>query len=227
MHLEDFLDRQSKDALHAILRSEDASFVVLLGLSGLDPKRDFRFGDFSGLDMRGVDLRDFNFSGSDLRGCLIDGDTIIDSTTILVDAEIDWVFESKPQIVEKMLEVENAQGSAARRRALTELETQFQSPSHTHQYLKNTLDNTRSIDTFFDVLDYFKAREEADKAIISKGLIKFGLESVRKKKEIQNLDPRPLVCHAFSKGFRNLQTRSPRKFSADILREQWIEAEYR
>lgn len=197
MYLEDFLDLQTKDAVKSILNSEDTSFQALLELSGLDPQKDFRFGDFSGFDMRGVDLRNFNFSGSDLRGCLIDEGTIIDSTTILVDAELDWIFESKPQIVEKMLEVENARGSAARRKALTELETQFQSPSHTHQYLKNILSRTRSIDIFFDVLDYFTAREKEDGDVIARGLVKFGLESVRKKKGTSKLGPSAIGMSRF------------------------------
>jgi formylglycine-generating enzyme required for sulfatase activity len=57
----------------AIIRSESDNFVELLRISGLDPKTDLRFADWSGLDFSGCDLRGYDFTGARLHGCKFNG----------------------------------------------------------------------------------------------------------------------------------------------------------
>ena len=56
------------------VRAADADrFDQLIKIAGLDPARDLRLEDWSGVDFSGCDLRGFDFSGARLLGCRFDG----------------------------------------------------------------------------------------------------------------------------------------------------------
>jgi len=59
--------------VRAISAAESDSFVELVKLSGLEPRRDFRNADLSRADLRGQDMRSFDLRGASLRGALIQG----------------------------------------------------------------------------------------------------------------------------------------------------------
>lgn len=175
------LDNDSREKISGILKSADWSFSHLVEISGLNPKIDFRFGDFSNLDLRGQNLTGFDFTGSDLRGCLIDKYTIIDGTTILQNSDTDWLHQDRIPIHEKMFEVSAARNTIDRRAALDELVSQYTSPTHTRLYLRRLIEKTSSADEFFDILDYFTPENSDDKSAISDTLIKILLKGARRK----------------------------------------------
>lgn len=201
MSINEILGQDGIDKIKSILDCQDWSFNALLSVSCLIPSMDFRFGDFRSLDLRGADLRGIDFTGSDLRGCLIDSKTIIDETTILIQTEIDWINEEKQPIHEAMLRIENASSSKNRRTALTTLVSQYTSPVHTHKYLKSLLDRTKVMDAFFDVADFFEPLSHEDNHIISDGVIRFALSSV--KRNIHK-SAQPLSTSSFSTFLRRL-----------------------
>jgi hypothetical protein len=53
----------------AVARAHTEDFAELVRIAGLDPQRDLRFADWSGVDFRGADLRGFDFTGARLHGC--------------------------------------------------------------------------------------------------------------------------------------------------------------
>ena len=57
----------------AVIGAESDNFAELLKISGLDPKTDLRFADWSGVDFSGCDLRGFDFTAARLNGCRFDG----------------------------------------------------------------------------------------------------------------------------------------------------------
>ena len=179
MRLEEILTSDDVGKLSKIAGTSDWSFNNLLELSGLDPKVDLRYLDLRDLDLRGADLRGCDFTGSDLRGCLKDSSTAIDSTTTLLDAQLDWIEIDEPTIVQKMSEVENAGSRVDRRGKLTELLSQYRSPDHIRRYLRNLVKSTRSVEAFFDYLDFFEPKAPEDVAAIVAGLRNFSIQSVR------------------------------------------------
>lgn len=180
MQLETRIGDAEKSRIVDVLNTNDWSFSNLALLANLDPKKDFRFSDFANLDLRGQDLRGFDFTGSDLRGCLIDDSTIIDETTIFFECDLDWVHEDRKPIHEKMFEVEAATNSQERRRLLSELCSQYTSPVHTRIYIRRLIEKTSSVDTFFDLLDFFEPENEVDRSVVSDVFIKLLLKSSRR-----------------------------------------------
>lgn len=69
----------SQDAEQRIKRVRSArgrdrsNFCALVERAGLDPSRDLRYGNFSGVDFSGCDLRGYNFTGAALHGCAFKG----------------------------------------------------------------------------------------------------------------------------------------------------------
>ncbi len=57
----------------AVIGAESNNFMELLKISGLDPKMDLRFADWSGVDFSLCDLRGFDFTAARLKGCRFDG----------------------------------------------------------------------------------------------------------------------------------------------------------
>lgn len=180
MTLELKVPEKTIEILRTIAETDDWSFSNLVALSGLDPKVDFRFLDLSGFDFRGTDLRGYDLTGSDLRGCLRDKATIIDHTTIINDAQIEWIEINKPTIIEKMNEVELSSSSRERRKKLTELALEYQSADHIRRYLRNLIDQTRSVEAFFDYIDFFQSENSEDVVSIANGLRRFSNYSVRR-----------------------------------------------
>ncbi|MEL7445487.1 MAG: pentapeptide repeat-containing protein [Pseudomonadota bacterium] len=138
------IDDESEKAIENIIESDDWSFNVLVQLSKLDPKKDFRFLDLSDLDLRGADLRGFDFTGADLRGCIIDETTLIDETTIVQDAKIDWIEGKKIPIVEKMLQISSTPNNSSLHKLLTDLSANYNSPRHIASFLWRLIRNTDS-----------------------------------------------------------------------------------
>lgn len=173
------LKKEQLEVLQEILVCDDTSFESLVRISKLDKRRDFRFGDFTGLDLRDCDLSDFDFTGSDLRGCIINAQTKISETTILNDANIEWIVEERTPIHQKMFEIERSGSSSDRRRRLDELVSNYSSDTHIHLFLKQMITDTRSIEALFDLLDYFQARSEDDELTVARKLVEVTLGTVR------------------------------------------------
>lgn len=67
-------DREIVEArVREITEAGTENFVELLHIAGLDPNRDLRFTDWSGVDFSGCDLVGFDFTGANLKGCLFEG----------------------------------------------------------------------------------------------------------------------------------------------------------
>lgn len=63
--------------IEAVGRAETDDFVALMKVAALDPGRDLRFCDWSGVDFSGCDLRRFDFTGANLMGCRFQGARIV------------------------------------------------------------------------------------------------------------------------------------------------------
>lgn len=59
--------------VRALAASDSQSFSALSALAGLNPTRDFRFADLSGVDLRDEDLRAFDFTNASFRGAKVLG----------------------------------------------------------------------------------------------------------------------------------------------------------
>ena len=60
----------------SVLSAESEDFRDLIDLASLNPKKELRFQDWSGVDFSGCDLRGFDFTASRLRGCKFEGTLI-------------------------------------------------------------------------------------------------------------------------------------------------------
>lgn len=110
------------DAIQRVSNSEEMRFHQVVGLVGLDPSCDFRFANLRRVDFRGADLRGFDFTGADLRFSVRDSATVVDNSTIFVDAQEMWVdVELRTPTVDLMLAVERATSSIERKRAIESL----------------------------------------------------------------------------------------------------------
>lgn len=156
-YIEDFITTEEREAIERVLKSRDIRFDKLAAMAGLDPKKDFKNSDLRALNFCGADLRGFDFSNSDLRDVVIDANTKIDSTTILLDATVRWINEGDVPIVQIMTEVSHAPGSEARASALTNLEKRFGKTDHVVQFVINAASETDSLDCFLDYLDFLPA----------------------------------------------------------------------
>ncbi len=88
-----------QEKLEKILE-QDFNFNSVTSELGLDPETDFQHSNLSGVDFSGSDLRWHNFFGADLTGAF-GVDVLFDSTTLLVNADLErslfskWVREAK------------------------------------------------------------------------------------------------------------------------------------
>nr|WP_253913194.1 pentapeptide repeat-containing protein [Pseudoruegeria sp. HB172150] len=119
-------------------------------MSGLDPRNDFKFSDLRRLNLCGADLRGFDFTGSDLRQCVRNGNTLIDDTTVFDDALVEWIDVETLPIVMKMQEVEAASGPEPRQKLLTELVAEFGKTSHVVSYMVSAASKAQTLDEFLD-----------------------------------------------------------------------------
>lgn len=179
MRLEEFISQEATSAISRVAQSDDWSFNALVELSALDPSRDFRYTDLRGLDLRFADLRGFDFTGADLRECLKNEETQIDETTTFTGADLDWLHENETPIVDKMFQIENEISPKKRQRLLVELCTQYRSERHTQRYLRNLVNNTDSVETLFDLLDFFEPKSPLEKVDVSTTIVKFALKTIK------------------------------------------------
>jgi hypothetical protein len=175
------ISESQRRLLLSIIETDNTSFNHLVLLSELRPHLDFRFGDFRELDLRGADLTGFDFTGSDLRGCRIDKFTVISESTILADADIDWYFEDTSPIVVAMTRVEHSKSEVERRAHLDNLIENYNSSTHVHLFLRRLIEDTRAVEPFFTLCDYFKVISQEDAIVISKKIISLALDASRIK----------------------------------------------
>ncbi len=147
---EDLLTPKELEAIELVSNSDNPRFDLLVKLSGLDPKQDFTHSDLRRLNMCGADLRGFDFTGSDLRYCARNANTLIDDTTILTDAATDWIELEALPIVMKMQEVEAATGSDRRLEVLNQLVGEFGKSNHVVTYMVAAASNSDELDEFID-----------------------------------------------------------------------------
>jgi hypothetical protein len=148
--LEDILSEDVLRAIDAVHSSNFVRFDKLVSLAGLDPSSDFQFSDLRSLDLRGSDLRGFDFTGSDLRYCLISDATMIDDTTILDEAMIDWIDAKALPIVQKMQEIEVASSQQRRQQLLAELIAEHGRTDHVVTYMIRAAGNATEVGQFLD-----------------------------------------------------------------------------
>lgn len=170
MFLEDIISDEDKAALRRIDDALDWSFSSLVAISGLRPECDFRHLDLSGFDFRGEDLRFFDFSGCDLTGCFKNDETVIDETTILQDATVEWIQDADDSIVNLMGMVSVASSSRDRRKLLERLVSEYRSPDHIRIFLRNQIIKAPSLDSLFDYLDFHNPSTPEDIAAVVKSL---------------------------------------------------------
>lgn len=147
--LEDLLTSDELAAIDKVLNSDKSRFDLLVELAGLNPKHDFKNSDLRCLNLCGADLRGFDFTGSDLRQCVRNQNTIIDKSTILEHARIDWIDVETLPIVEKMQQVEVASGDL-RQKLLLELTTEFGITQHVVAYIVSAASRAHTLDDFLD-----------------------------------------------------------------------------
>lgn len=82
------LSEETLLSVASVWSAPDGYLQTLIKAGGLDPKRDFRGGDFRGWPLAGEDVRGIDFTGSDLRETGIEL-AIRDNSTILTDTLID------------------------------------------------------------------------------------------------------------------------------------------
>lgn len=71
--------RSVEDIDLQIVKVADGDFLGMAAAADLDLARDFRFTNWSGLDLSGVDLGRTDFTGANLSGCRFDGARIADA----------------------------------------------------------------------------------------------------------------------------------------------------
>lgn len=147
---DDILTSEELVAIDAVHQSNSNRFDILVRFAGLDPRKDFRFSRLCRLDLRGADLREFDFTGSDLRQSVVDAKTIIDKSTILVDAQVDWIQAEALPIVQQMQEIEAASSSERRLALIHEMVGKHGRTDHVVAYMVRAATAAKEIDTFLD-----------------------------------------------------------------------------
>ncbi len=148
--LEDLLNDSEHAAIDRVLCSNENRFHLLAEIAGLDPRSDFKYSDLRRVNLCGADLRGFDFSGSDLRQCIRNDNTIFDDTTVFDGAKLDWIEIDALPIYEKMQGLQSAFSSKERMRQLTELIAEFGKTDHVIAYMVNAASQAMSLDEFLD-----------------------------------------------------------------------------
>lgn len=152
--LEDMLTDDEISAINDVIESRSPRFDLLVKVSGLDPTTDFQFSDLRRLNLCSADLTGFNFTGSDLRQCIRNENTIIDETTIFDDSLVEWIEVDALPVVIKMQEVEVTTSSERRQRLLSELTTEFGRTTHVVTYMVAAAAEAKSLDQFLDFAQF-------------------------------------------------------------------------
>ncbi len=159
--LEDFLSDEDIEGIDQVMASDDPRFDLLVKVSGLDPKNDFKFSDLRGLNLSGSDLRGFDFTNTDLRNCVRNDKTCIDETTIFDGAKLEWIELVTLHIVVKMQELEAVTSSDKRQQLLNELVAEFGRTTHVVTYMVSAASKARSLDEFLDFSLFLPERPSA------------------------------------------------------------------
>jgi hypothetical protein len=152
--LEDMLTDDELSSIAKVMDSNISRFDRLVELAKLDRSCDFRDSDLRGLDFCGADLRGFDFTRSDLRGCLRSPDTVIDDTTIFLDARVDWIEVSDPSVVEQMRKIGGATSSDQRNELIQELIHRNDLTDHVVQFLVFSAEKSELLDEFLDYISF-------------------------------------------------------------------------
>ena len=183
--LEDYLTQNDIESIDRVLASANPRFDLLAKIAALDPQNDFTFSDFRKLNMCGADLRGFDFSGSDLRQCVRNSNTLIDETTNFSDALVDWIEVDSLPIVVKMQEVELAASSQKRQKLLNELTAEFGKSTHVVSYLVKAASQSDTLDKFLDFVsflpDNLSANQLKSLKIIAQKLLKKKISQSRSR----------------------------------------------
>lgn len=148
--LEDFLTMEEQRAIEEVLASDTPRFDLLVQLEGLDPRIDFTYSDLRMVNLCGADLRGFDFTGSDLTRAVRNKETLIDETTILTKARIEWIEIEALPIVAKMQEVEAVSGSDKRQQLLNEMIAEFGRTKHVVIYMISAAERAMTLEDFLD-----------------------------------------------------------------------------
>ena len=152
--VEDYLSADDLEAIEQVLTSENPRFDLLVKLSGLNPRSDFKYSDLRRLNFCGADLRGFDFSGADLRQSVRNSSTLIDETTVLDNALVDWIEIEALPIVMKMQKIESASSSERRQQLLGDLTTEFGRTTHVITYMVSAAARAKTLDEFLDFCLY-------------------------------------------------------------------------
>ena len=152
--VEDYLTEEECEAIAKVLQSNELRFDKLVEIAGLNPAEDFMYTDLRNMNFCGADLRGFDFTGCDLRGSAYDERTLIDDTTILNDAKIDWVAERDIHMVQLMQEIQTATSSDTRLAALETLEQKYGKTEHVISFVVNAACEAPSTQAFLDYADF-------------------------------------------------------------------------
>lgn len=148
--LSEYLDEKILKYVENVISSEGFSFSILLEASGLDPTRDLRFQDFSGVDFRNTDMRGFDLTGADLRLALRNDTTLIDDTTDLTDAKTNWLIGPSDEDMARVeLSKEPTSLSSPKARQATNIQLE--------QWIRRA-GNLRKLMDVFEHMDFFDRR---------------------------------------------------------------------
>ncbi len=175
---DDILTSEELAAIDAVHRSNSIRFDTLVRLAGLDPSKDFRFSLLQRLDLRGADLRDYNFTGSDLRQSVVDTQTIIDKSTVLDDALVDWIQTEALPIVQQMQEIEAASSSERRLALISEMVSTHGRTKHVVIYMVRAATATKEIEAYLDFVTNLPTHVSAEQI---KNLSAHGTKLLEKK----------------------------------------------
>jgi hypothetical protein len=187
--VEDFLTQEERAAISDVLESRVLRFDELVRMAGLNPREDLKYSNLRNLNFCGADLRGFDFSGSDLAGCVTDDRTIIDETTILHNAAVNWITLKEAPIVTLMQKVQTASAPKDRQSALEELETKFGKTDHVISFVVNAAVEAESIQEYLDYTEFLpnKLTKQHRQKLIEAGVRvlsrKFGRSRSRTKRE--------------------------------------------
>jgi hypothetical protein len=151
---QDFISDDDVKKIGAVLDFPEHHFDLLARLAGLDRGCDFRHTNLRFVDFRGADLRGFDFTGSDLRYCVKDRTTVIDESTVFVDALEEWIEADEVPIVQLMLEARAAGNSMTRRRVLEEMVKNHNSANHINKFLFQVIEGSGRIEVALDFADF-------------------------------------------------------------------------
>lgn len=130
--------------MRQVAAAERADFVELVSISGLDPKRDFRFANLRGVDLRGCDLREFDFRFADLSGAIVSESTLLPLGRTPEGLEDSVVEQSDEKPIAILMREIDATPEAQRAKLLEVLKVRYQSPKNVGEFCLNLLKTTRS-----------------------------------------------------------------------------------